>query len=315
MVIRYFDFSGFAERKIIWSFSVPATISGLLVIPVVWLGNALLVNQTNGYSELGLFNAANQWRQFIIIIPNILSNVMLPIFSESYGQENFSAFRKTLSINLKTTWSVALPACVAVIGFSWPLATLFGAQYEDSVPLIDLLMITAFLNILNNVVGTALAASGRMWTGTIFNLAWAIVLIVCAVFLTPIYGGKGLAFSYLIAYVLHSSWQMIYVELKMVRSSIVGQKWLILFSLITIIPISFLAKPLGNFYLYTSALVIISAFPFVHFGWDLMKKNMASDANWSEPIRWHIRELNFKRGTKPLEQEKGPRPESKGLHF
>jgi hypothetical protein len=47
-------------------------MSGATVTPKTWAANASLVNQPNGYAELGLFNTANQFRMIILYIPNIL---------------------------------------------------------------------------------------------------------------------------------------------------------------------------------------------------------------------------------------------------
>lgn len=259
----YFDLSALSERKVIWDFSIPATLSGLLVMPVVWLTNTILINQTNGYSELGLFNAANSWRQLAIVIPNILGSVMLPILSEAYGREDRKEFSRAFVINLEITWALALPATVAVVGFSKPLVALFGPQYQNALPLMPMLLTTAFLFTVNNVVGTAITGSGRMWTGSLFNLAWGVVLIAATAVLAPRYGGMGLAYAYLVSYILHSVWQMVYVEKKLAPSAIVGQRKLIFFTLITLVPVFFLVKGGGLSYVWSAGLVLLSLVPLM----------------------------------------------------
>jgi O-antigen/teichoic acid export membrane protein len=234
--VRRFDLQAISEWPIIWKFSFPAVMSGLLFIPVTWITNTILVNQKNGYAELGLFNAANQWRQFIIFIPQILASVMLPIFSETYGREDKKDFLDAFNINFRLTWIVALPITVVVIAMRHPLAGLYGSQYADTAQIITLLMVTSFLNIVNNVVGMALAGAGRMWTGTAFNLAWAIVLVSSTEFLVPLYGGYGLAAAYLLAYLLHTIWQMTYVEIKLAKSSVFSNAKLIALTMATLIP-------------------------------------------------------------------------------
>ena len=42
------------ELRILWSFSLPAVLSGLMTGPVTWMAKALLVNQRNGYAEMGV---------------------------------------------------------------------------------------------------------------------------------------------------------------------------------------------------------------------------------------------------------------------
>ena len=51
-----------------------------------------------------------------------------------------------------------------------------------------------------------------MWIGLLFNGLWAIVLLTTGFFLIRQgYGALGLALANLIAYLLHSAWQTIYV--------------------------------------------------------------------------------------------------------
>ena len=169
--IRYLDRESLRELPVIARFAVPSVASGLLVLPVIWLSNTLLVNQANGYSEMGLFNAANQWRQLVIFVPNVLAVVLLPVFSDVYGNRSAAEFRSAFELNLKLTWMIALPATVLVIAlreFSSPCS---ASNIEGSIYSIAPLMITAFLNIVNNVVGNAITGAGRVWQGAMLNLS------------------------------------------------------------------------------------------------------------------------------------------------
>ena len=51
-----------SERRTLWDFSFPALLSSIMVSPVTWAVSALLVRQPGGYAQLGLFNAADQFR-------------------------------------------------------------------------------------------------------------------------------------------------------------------------------------------------------------------------------------------------------------
>jgi O-antigen/teichoic acid export membrane protein len=261
--ILHFDRSIFKEWSVFWNFSIPSFASGLLVMPVIWLTNALLVNQPNGYVELGLFNAANQWRQFIIIIPNVLSTVLLPIFSDVYGNRSVGEFRSVFQLNIKLTWMIALPATIIIIALREVIAIVFGAKYQGMDMLIAPLMITAFLNIMNNVVGSAIAGAGQMWLGAALNLCWAIAMVICSLLFIPRYGGFGLALSYMISYLFHTACQMVYTELKLIPDSLKIFKNLFLFTLCTIVSVYFLAVT-NELNLYLSVVFILGAcFPLL----------------------------------------------------
>jgi hypothetical protein len=57
------------ELPVLWKFSLPALLSGALVAPVYWICSAILVNRPNGYAEMGVFNAANQWYGALLFLP------------------------------------------------------------------------------------------------------------------------------------------------------------------------------------------------------------------------------------------------------
>jgi O-antigen/teichoic acid export membrane protein len=237
IVIQRFDISSFREWPVLWHFSIPSLASGILVMPVIWFTNTILVNQQNGYAELGLFNAANQWRQLIIFIPQILSTVMLPILSAAFGDAKKETFGDALRINLILTWVIALPMTIFIISIREPLTGVFGKTYEGMEMLLIILMVTSFLSMINAVIGTALAGSGKMWLGTMMNLGWAIALILLTIMLVPVYGGLGLALAYLLAYSLHTCWTMIYADIYLAHRLIRNQKLLIILTAITIFPL------------------------------------------------------------------------------
>jgi len=219
-----------SERSILIKFALPAMFSSSLVLPVTWMTNTILVNSSGGYGELGLFNAANQWRQVIIFLPALLSSAILPMLAQTHGQEDKSDYRRLVAMNLKMIWIVALPATVLIITLGKPLAALFGRQFTGAAPLIAVLMTSCFLTVVYGPVGTALAGAGKMWIGTLMNLGWAAALVIVSYLLIPSYGGLGLALGYLFSYLLHSVWQTIYVELKLAPGAIRSQWSLVLLS-------------------------------------------------------------------------------------
>ena len=207
-------------------------LSALMVAPATWIANTILVNQQGGYGELGLFNAANQWRMIVLFIPGLLTAAMLPVLSETHGKTDQSDFRQTVALNFRVTWVIALPLTVIAVLLGRPMAALFGKQFLGASAIIMVLMITTFFNVVNGTVGSALAGSGRMWTGTVMNMGWAATLLLSAFLLVPLRGGFGLALAYLFAYVVHTIWVMVYVELKLAPLSIVRQWKLMLFSVV-----------------------------------------------------------------------------------
>jgi len=92
----------------------------------------------------------------------------------------------------------------------------YGEGFNEGYVVLIILAFTNVLVAVNNVIGQAIAASGNMWIGFVFNLAWGIYLIFLSrYFFQSGYGAIGLSLSLLISYFMHSIAQLLYVKLKL----------------------------------------------------------------------------------------------------
>jgi O-antigen/teichoic acid export membrane protein len=201
------------EWPVILKFSLPVTISGLLVAPVLWGCNVLLVNQPNGYAQMGLYDAANQLQQVLLFIPGAVSQIVLPLLSNVTGQNDHVRFKKVLKyniwLNVCATCLVALPVAVMAPYFM----SAYGDKFKEGAAALSILSVSTILISLNNVIGQAMASKDQMWVGLTFNVIWAIaVLSLSWVFIRGGFGVTGLALANLGAYLLHSVLQLVYLQ-------------------------------------------------------------------------------------------------------
>ncbi len=208
-----------AERRVLWDFSLPTVLSGSMVSPVTWAANAILVNQPNGYAELGLFNAANQFRMFIMFLPNIIGMVTLPLLSEIHGQREAS-FARAINANLRTIWGLSLPLGSMLIGLSPWLMALYGTQFQEGYLILALLVCVTIIHMAGSTVGQALISSGKIWAGFFLNMAWALVLLSAVVIFVPSKGAMGLALAYFLAYVFLTICLLLFIWLSFGRGSV-----------------------------------------------------------------------------------------------
>jgi O-antigen/teichoic acid export membrane protein len=234
IVVRLLARSSFKALPELLRFSIPAFMSWILVIPVAWLTQALLANQHSGYSELGLFNAANQWRQFVILIPTMMSTVMLAVSADSYANAARDAYRQAYRMNMMLTWCYALPAAVLVSTLAGLLNSLFGASFADAVLLIPPLIAAAFFSVLNTVASSAVTGAGRMWAEVSLNMIWAIVLIATSLWLVPVHGAMGLAYASLVAPVVQVIARLCYIDRALIPNSLHDFRLLLIVTIIVI---------------------------------------------------------------------------------
>lgn len=206
-------FNAWNEWEVLYKFSLPALLSGLLVSPVVWICNAMLVNYPDGFGQMAIFDAANQWRTLIIFIPTILSQIALPLLSSSLDTNN--KYNNILRVNLKINVVISLLVTAIVSIFSVPIMKLYGGDFEEGWPVLILLALSAVLFSIGNILGKVLASKGKMWLGFIFNFIWAVLIIaVSYVLLKEGYGAVGLAIANFISYLLFTIIIYIYIFRK-----------------------------------------------------------------------------------------------------
>ncbi len=200
------SFSGcLQELPLLWKFSLPAVLSGFMVTPVNWVCNAMLVNQPDGYAEMGVFSAANQWFGAILFLPHIISSVVLPILSERLGIKDVERSRRVLKFSMAVNALVVTPIAITGCFLSPIIMRLYGPSFGSGWITLTVILATAGLLAVQTPVGNIIAASGRMWLGFIMNSGWAIIFVgMTYVLITR--GSLGLASARLIAYIVHAAW-------------------------------------------------------------------------------------------------------------
>jgi O-antigen/teichoic acid export membrane protein len=201
-----------ADIPILWTFSLPALLSALVVAPVMWLANAVLANQPGGYGELGLFNAANQWRMALLLLPSVLIRVALPLMASSVHPERSKDFGKTLLMTQSLTVAVVLPAGACLMFLADVIMGMYGREFVHGAPVLIGVIASIMISSIGSAAGAAIEARGKMWRGLALNLSWGLVLMVIVWFTADSYGARSLAFGSAIAYMVLSLWGFLFVR-------------------------------------------------------------------------------------------------------
>lgn len=213
-----FEVENFKESKIIWKFSLPAVLSGLMVSPVTWMTNKFLVSLPKGYEQMAVFDIAMQWRATVLFIPIALCQIALPMLS-SAKKENYNQILKK---NILLNFTISLFVVIIVIICIPFIINFYGNEYANAYDPLVIMLLTTILIAINNVIGQAIASMDKMWLGFLFNLIWGIAILISSYYLVIIrkQGVLGLCYSYLISYVIHTVVQYGYliVSLKMKKT-------------------------------------------------------------------------------------------------
>lgn len=210
--INLFRRRNFDELGVLWRFSLPAILAGIMVGPVTWFCNYLLINEIKGYEEMANFDIANQWRTTILFIPSALAQIALPLLSANIN--NKKDYINIFNKNLKINFFIAFGMVVVFVLLSPVIIHLYSSTYHSAlIPLIIMFSTTGFIAV-NNIVGQAIASQGKMWLGLFVNVVWALVLVLfCFVFVVVLkLGAIGLSLAYLISYAVHTFIQFFYIK-------------------------------------------------------------------------------------------------------
>lgn len=188
----------FSEFSILWRFSLPALIGGAIVGPIIWLANTILVHTPGGYGELGLVNAATQWKNLITTLPAIFCSAALPILSSE--QDSRSDSSKILDMTQKVTIFIILPTYVFTLFLGDFIMSLYGKSFSGGYPVLVGITLAICLSAICNVASTSLAAAGKMWRVFIFNIAWGTVLIAFIYLFAARWGARAYAAGYVLSY-------------------------------------------------------------------------------------------------------------------
>lgn len=186
-------------KTITLTYAVPAFLSGLFVMPVHWVGNAMLT-RTTGFTEMAIFTVANQWMTYITYIPSQLGQ-MRPIYTDLYMRNQLKSLRNLLiRITVTTTLAaVGIGICVSVC--SKFILSVYGEGYLSGQITFILMVMAAILYTAQVQTGFMLQAMNKMWCSVAINALWGICLIAFYGIMISL-GSIGYALSYCIAYLI-----------------------------------------------------------------------------------------------------------------
>jgi len=189
------------ELPVLWSFALPATLSGIMVGPANWACRALLTNQPNGYAEMGILTAALVFQNLLMFVSGMLSAPLLSMVSNA----GVNISEKLGTVNILSTWILGVIVAIPLLCFPEIAQLIFGSDYATRSFRVTFSLVVFCTSIITFKAGLArvLAANSLLWWGFFSNTFWAVILIVSTVFLVH-WGASGLAASLTIAYILNT---------------------------------------------------------------------------------------------------------------
>ena len=180
-----------------------------LQIEALPLGIYVLINEVYSYTdtillsvmrsdiEVGWYNGAYKIFEGLAVFPLILYQAMSPQLSRLYKTDvtNHQALAaRTIKIGAMAAVLVVLSGIVAGRDL---ILFLFGPSYTESVPALEILLVTFFFVFLNMVFQMILITIDRQQAMPWMGLAGFGTIILASLILIPKYGHLGAAYAFL----------------------------------------------------------------------------------------------------------------------
>lgn len=186
----------YRELGILHRFSLPALLAAIAVAPGLWVCNALLARQPQGYADLGIYAAADKWRLLILFVPTSVFTMVLPVLSNFYNERDDMRFKQVFRANLKVNAALVFSSVVLIAVFAVPIMTIYGPSFRGGWAVLLILAFSAIPETLNAILGLSLIARRLMWWRFAFDVLLVGVLVGLALLFIPKWGALGLAASY-----------------------------------------------------------------------------------------------------------------------
>ena len=103
------------DMRGVWRMTVPAIVGTIVTCISGWWTTALLVTQLDGYSALGLFIAADRWRQLLLFVPACTAPVALPLLTSLYATRDANGYRTVFTLTIAVNLVVVAAGALALL--------------------------------------------------------------------------------------------------------------------------------------------------------------------------------------------------------
>lgn len=188
-----------SELSIFYAFTIPAILSGLMVVPFKWVLDTMLVNSKNGYMAMGLFTALFLFHTLLLMTVNTLNAPLITIMSKTDRDAKID------KLNILIPWSMGIVITTPFFIFPELLGALFGKSYIGDIHFTSttiLILITTVFVLFKNGLSRIMIVNNLMWLSFFSNLLWGIVLIT-TFYITGYKNAIGISLSYTLAYTIN----------------------------------------------------------------------------------------------------------------
>jgi O-antigen/teichoic acid export membrane protein len=198
-----------SELRMVLKFSLPTMAASMIAGPAVWAANALLVNQPGGYGEMGIFQAAQQWKTVVLLLPGLINAGALPVMANASA--NRKQFIQTVKYNVGSCAGLSLVTALGIMLFSRFIMGIYGKDFRQGAMVLAITVMGGVLQAISHSLIQVMISTNRVWANLAVNIGSAALMVGLAWLWVP----KGLAIGLSLA-TLGSLFIIVLCQLAMV---------------------------------------------------------------------------------------------------
>lgn len=198
VVVNYKD--AFKEKSLIWTYSLPAFLSGLIITPMKWISEVTLINTPEGSRQLGIFMAAQALGSMFLMFTSMLNAPFITTMAKHKNDDIDNSFNR---FNIIAPWAIGIVLTLPFLFFPEIGEFVWGQDYAGKDFKLCFVF-TMFFNLImmyKQGIARILSVYNLQWLGVLSNTLWGVTLLTSIWFLKS-HGAIGLAISYVIAYII-----------------------------------------------------------------------------------------------------------------
>ncbi len=212
--ILFLFFYFFVLKRYFCHFSLPEngslflpmlkSASPFVFIGVLFIVNAkvsiLIISKIVGVEAVGWYSAANELVVMLFVIPTMLSTVLFPDFSKSYGQGDTTHLIKTGNFVIKMLNFIGVPSGMGLFLLAPQIIELiYGQNYQESVIVLRILSFNMCFFFSRSVLGWLLTAIEQVKILMKINMVALGLNVFLNLLLVPFWGYPAAAIGTLIS--------------------------------------------------------------------------------------------------------------------
>lgn len=197
------------EKGVLWIFTFPAALIGVIGGVATWLANQFLVNySTDRFISLSLFNLASNLKIIMTFLPMVVLGVTSPILV-NLKNKDYKLYKRLFKLNILLNGSLTIIFSLMVI-FCIPLILkLVGDGYSDITSVIIIIGLSAIVETISTCIYQEIFINNKIWTNFLSTIIWALILISTTFFFSAKYGALAIAMGYLLANIFQNIFYII----------------------------------------------------------------------------------------------------------